>query len=522
MNILNRNRNRRKVSASRLSTSADPCETRSLLCAAALPVAELIETPVDDSEVTAQSESAELVECLMPEDIYNVEVCTFDIADEPVDVTAYSDEVFPVETGLTEEDLAKLAAGLYTMFNAFSVSDGDAISPEISEDYQPEIAICDFGPEMQFDENGNPIDVTSEVELDPALYDITTLEGWDPSWAFRGVVVDGSEEVPGNIPVEESGEYTGVDWAALGFEDLDGDGVPDGLAWTSGFAEDVVNEPGFPSDLPFEGDPGDLPIYWFGVADGGVTEVDEFGNPIYYMTSGIPEGGESPEEGFVDGEVKITFEDIVEFDDSTLIDPTVGGPIDENGDVIPVRYFSLGGPEMLAVQRSLDTVSGPSSEPVSLVLEHPHQPDRLPLVRIPVTRPQSSVFETQTSAVVLTPPTVPSMSAQFSPDTSSPETPSPVEAMPVTTSSRLRLHGAVRIARPFSPPTTGLNSLSPLLGTETSEESQEDVSVPQSVDDVVPVTPEGKTEQPTTWVPARERRSIDMFMSDFADDGYIG
>ncbi|MBL8809203.1 MAG: hypothetical protein JNM43_03410 [Planctomycetaceae bacterium] len=522
MNILNRNRNRRKVSASRLSTSADPCETRSLLCAAALPVAELVDTPENVTEDSAQSEMAELVESSASDEFCNIEVCTFDVSGEPVDVTAYSDEAFPVDTELTEDDLARLAAGVHMMFNVFASDDGSVVSPEFTEDYQPEIAICTFGPEMQFDENGNPIEVKSEVEFDPAVYDITTLEGWDPSWAFRGVIVDGSEEVSGNIPVEEpvgeSGEYTDVDWVASGLEDLDGDGIPDGLAWSNCIAEDFVNEPGFPSDFPVDGDPVNLPIYWFGVADGGTSEVDEFGNPIYYMAPGISEDGESPVDGFVDGEVKVTFDDIVEFGDSTVIDPADAGPVDENGEVIPVMYFSMGGPEMVAVQRSLDSVPEQASAPASSLPEIHHEPARLPLVRIPVMRPQFSVFQTPTG----TPATPAVSSARLSPVTSSQPTTSPVESMPAVSSSRVRSFASMRSVRPSALPASNLNELSPLLETETSEEAPEDVTVPQQVDDVIPVTSEGETEQPTTRVPARERRSIDMFMSDFADDGYIG
>ncbi|MFO0975296.1 MAG: hypothetical protein U0996_02805 [Planctomycetaceae bacterium] len=514
MNILNRNRNRRKGATGRLSTSADPCETRSLLCAAALPVAELIDTQSEVTDETSQSESPELVEGSVNEEIANLEICTFECV--PVDVTAYSEDSTPVEGELSEEDLAKLTAGFYSMVSGMYPRDEEVVIPEFAEDFQPEIAVCYFGPATQLDENGNPIEISSEVEFDPGVYDITTLEGWDPSWAFRGVIVDGSEEAPSDFPVDDSGVYQPVDWSTEGFEDLDGDGVPDGLLWA---IEDVGNS----SETPVDGDPINLPIYWFGVADGGASEIDEFGNPIYYMTAGMPDDGELVDGEFsegepVDGEVKITLEDVVEFSDAeTPVDGSVDGPVDENGEFIPVMYFSMGGPDMSAVQRNLDAVAESTAElPTSLPVIH-HGPGGIPLVRIPVMRPQSSVFQGQNRT-----PATPNVSAQQSAVTSSPAVSSPVESMPATPATRLRSLASVRSLRPTSLPATSLNSLSPLLENEAQEEASEDVTVPPQVDDILPVAPAGESDQQTSWAPARERRSIDMFMSDFADDGYIG
>ena len=130
MNILNRNRNRRKVSASRMSTSADPCETRSLLCAAALPIAELVDAPVDATDETAQSESAQLVDDSANDESDNAEVGTFDVNSIPVDITAFSEDVAPADGELSEDDLSKLPAGIYTMFNVFSAGGGD-VDPEV-------------------------------------------------------------------------------------------------------------------------------------------------------------------------------------------------------------------------------------------------------------------------------------------------------------------------------------------------------------------------------------------------------
>ncbi len=386
--------------------------------------------------------------------------------------------------------------------------DGSELPPEAFE-MQPELAVCTFGPEF-FDEHGVPVEVTSEVEFDPATYDLTSLEGWDPSWAFRGVVVDGVD--PSLLPPESL--------------DLDGDGIPDGYAWVAETFGGLIDEYNLPKedytgvDVPEDGDPEVSPIYWFGINDSSFSEFDADGNPIYYMT-GSPDGGEwyeeVTEEVTEDGEVKVTLDDtfdgevtVVEGSGEVIVEPTT-----EEGEFVPVMYFAMGGPGSTMVQRNLEAASAAPSQDAPSMPELQNGPAGLPIVRIPVMRPQSSVFQPQTNSASTT-----SVQTQETTSTRA-ETPA-VQQTPTTPTSRIRGASVARLARPATAPVSELQTLSPLLGEQPAEEVNEDPVVPQQVEEAQTVVPDATTEQETVWVPTRERRSIDMFMSDFADDSYIG
>lgn len=514
MNILNRNRNRRKTSSSRMSTAADACETRSLLCAAALPVAELVTTDVEAPVESPETADAEFVEATSFEETPGLEVCTCFAAPFYAEVTssefdASIDGSVVEEVTFSEEELSRFAAGMFSMFSMMVGEDGSELPPENSE-WQPELAVCTFGPEL-FDEDGVPVEYTSEVEFDPATYDLTSLEGWDPSWAFRGVVVDGVDPSLDSSqfdPTTEGTEEFVVDGSLDGLipveVDLDGDGIPDGYTWVS--EDNLPKEEHFGSDVPEDGDSEVSAIYWFGINDSAGSEFDADGNPIYYMT-GSPDGGEWYEEVTEDGEVKVTLEDT--FDGEVTVIEPIGQVLFMN------TLFATPMLDVPTVPIQMEASIAARSEGVPSIPELQNGPAGLPIVRIPVMRPQSSVFQPQTNSASTT-----SVQTQESTSTRT-ETPA-VQQTPATPSSRIRGASVARLSRPASAPTTELQTLSPLLGEQPAEEANEDPVVPQQVEEAQTVVPDASTEQETVWVPTRERRSIDMFMSDFADDSYIG
>lgn len=514
MNILNRNRNRRKTSSSRMSTAADACETRSLLCAAAIPVGELVTTEVETPVESSDAAEVEFVDATSFEETPGLEVFTcFDAEVTSAKFDGSQDGSVVEEVTFSEEELSRLAAGMFSMFSMMVGEDGSELPPEAFE-MQPELAVCTFGPEF-FDEHGVPVEVTSEVEFDPATYDLTSLEGWDPSWAFRGVVVDGVDPSLDSSqfdPTTEGTEEFVVDGSLDGLipveVDLDGDGIPDGYTWVS--EDNLPKEEHSGSDVPEDGDSEVPSIYWFAINDSAGSEFDADGNPIYYMT-GSPDGGEwyeeVTEEVTEDGEVKVTLEDT--FDgDVTVIEPS--------GQVLFMNtLFATPMLDVPMVPIQMEASIAARSEGVPSMPELQNGPAGLPIVRIPVMRPQSSVFQPQTNSASTT-----SVQTQ---ETAATRTETPVvQQTPTTPTSRIRGASVARLSRPASAPTTELQTLSPLLGEQPAEEANEDPVVPQQVEEAQTVVPDATTEQETVWVPTRERRSIDMFMSDFADDSYIG
>jgi hypothetical protein len=73
-----------------------------------------------------------------------------------------------------------------------------APSGEVVDDLAPNCGVVD--DELVLN------DVVEEVVVDEEFVDVTTLEDYDPSWAYRGTVVDGEKVLEEEVVVEEEGE----------------------------------------------------------------------------------------------------------------------------------------------------------------------------------------------------------------------------------------------------------------------------------------------------------------------------
>lgn len=503
MNILNRSRNRRKTLSSRMSTAADACETRSLLCAAAFPVAELVTTDVEAPVENSEAADVEFVETTYFDETTGLEVCTFFAA--PFDAEVTDGSVVEVGT-FSEEELSRLAAGMLSMFSMMVGEDGTELPPDTSE-VPPELAVCTFGPEL-LDENGAPIEVTSEADFDPTTYDLNSIEGWDPSWAFRGVVVDSVDPSLFEVTTEGAEEFV-VDSSLEGFipleVDLDGDGTPDGFTWVS--EDNLPKEEQTGIDFPEDGGPEFSPVYLFGINDSFGSEFDVDGNPIDYLT-GSPDGGEWYEEVTSEVTEEVT-EEVTDNGERTVVE--------ESGEVLFMHtLFTTPVPSSPIVPINIERTSiAAASEDAPSMPEKQSGPAGLQVARIPVMRSQSSVFQAQSNTASTT--SVPTQE----PAVTRTETPVAQQTLTIP-ASRIRGGSVARLSRPAKTPSKELQTLSPLLGEQPAVDTNEDPIVPQRAEDAQTVIPDATAEQETVWVPTRERRSIDMFMSDFADDSYIG
>jgi hypothetical protein len=249
MSVNKRNSDRRKLELRTLSAVAEICETRALLSAAtvSLPTVEL---PVADEELALEEHNAEKSECdefvpelaictMLPGDV--AELADLAVVDESEGENSLdedgqlvrtmlfitSTDESPVDGELIEEEIEYLDSELENSEPSWSyrtltseVEDSESveegvleadleIADETSEDIDPAWIYQSFVPASESDEFGDPVEdwspmLESEGELDGSgiVYlsgestdDVTTLEDFDPSWAYRGEVVDGEEVI---------------------------------------------------------------------------------------------------------------------------------------------------------------------------------------------------------------------------------------------------------------------------------------------------------------------------------------
>lgn len=445
--------------------------------------------PLEDVE----PEVAVCDDLVIEEPVFKGEVVEDLIVDgeEPVEVTAIEDfdpswirRSFGAPSGEVADDLAFTCG----------VVDG-----EVPED------VTDGGVKVQFWHDlapGSEEDVVFD-ETDGNV-DVTTLEDYDPSWAYRtltAVVTDDGEEV---VDDATDGEVKVQFWHDLA--------------------------PGSEEDVVVDGTDGNV----------DVTTLEDF-DPSWAYRGGIAEDGEPSdevlEEAVVeDGEVTIDGEIVEKEVDE--VDPEV---VPKDGTVIPIRYSfgdnfrgNSGGEipvEVLAMSSGAPAVD---STPSVMGPVAPSSPAVSPVVNIPVLVNQPSVIPTVVSPSL----SIPVNQSGFSPLFGKEEellitTLAPVvsEIEPLvsevedTVSSGLDSEFGDLIGSSSDSSDAPVGELTPIFEEEQNEE--ESVEVPAAEE--APIESEETVssvvvpQQPAVVATrANYGRSIDEFMSEFAMSGFAG
>ena len=155
------------------------------------------------------------------------------------------------------------------------VVDEEFVDVTTLEDYDPSWAYRTFvtgGPDENTEvvEGEETLEVVEEEVVEEEYFDITTMEGYDPSWAYRGTIVDGEKVLDEEEVVVEEGEVV-----------VDDEVVVD---------EGEITE----EEIVYLEDGGEVPVrYYFGMNFRGNTG-GELPVEILSMTTGAPAPESSP------------------------------------------------------------------------------------------------------------------------------------------------------------------------------------------------------------------------------------
>ena len=345
MTFKKRKADRRKLDAPIFSGAAEVCETRALLSAdgVCLPAVDADAVVIEDIEATDSEEvvgvdaSLEDGECI-PE----LAICTMlpMIDGEVVEDLSAGDENDVVDPSLmfysfmsSEGGDPEVAVCDGLVIEEEPVFKGDSEEDGVVDGEEPvEVTFEDFDPSWVIRSFGAPSgevvddlaftcgvvddevvlnDVVEEVVVDEEFVDVTTLEDYDPSWAYRsfvtGVPEDGTEVIDDVVDGEEKPEVVEEEyfdittmedydpsWAYRGTV-VDGEKVVD--------EEEVVAEDGEVTEEEIvylqDGyvdveDGGEVPVrYYFGMNFRGNTGGELHAEALS-MTSGVPSTDSTP------------------------------------------------------------------------------------------------------------------------------------------------------------------------------------------------------------------------------------
>lgn len=528
-----RKADRRKLDAPIFSGAAEVCETRALLSAdgVCMPAVDADAVVIEDIEATEFEEVIdvdatvedgefipELAVCTMlPMIEGEVEVLGEEVGGEEGEVLIAEEDVDPslmfysfmsFEGG--EPEVA-VCDGL--VIEEEPVFKGDGEEEVVIDGEEPvEVTFEDFDPSWIKRSFGAPtgevvddlaftcdvVDkevvlddvVEEEVVVDEEFVDVTTLEDYDPSWAFRsfvtGVPDDGTEVIEGVVDGEEKPE--------------------------------VIEEEFFDITTVEDYDPSWA--YRGTVIDGEKVVIEE-------------EVVDGEEEAVIDEEVVVEEGEVTEEEFVTL----------EDGGEVPVRHHfgmnfrgNTGGElpvEILAMTTGMPAVPGVESTSSVMGPVAPATPVAAPVVNVPVVNQPVSL------PVVVTPAlAIPVNSSGFAPlfveeeellvSALAPvvsEIEPLVSEVEVTVSSGLDSEFGDFIGSSSDSSDAAVGELTPIFEDEQDEE--ESVEVPAAED--VPVETEESVssvdvpQQPVVVASrANYGRSIDEFMSEFAMSGFAG
>ncbi len=525
MTFKKRKADRRKLDAPIFSGAAEVCETRALLSAdgLCLPAVDADAVVIEDIEATDSEEVVDVDASLKDgEFIPELAICTMlpMIDGEVVEDLSGSDENEVVDPSLmfysfmsSEGGDPEVAVcdGLVIeeepVFKGNSEEDGvvDGEEPvEVTfEDFDPSWVIRSFGApsgevvdDLAFtcgvvDDEVVLNDVVEEVVADEEFVDVTTLEDYDPSWAYRSFVTGVPED--GTLVIEDV---------------VDGEEKPE-----------VVEEEHFDITTMEDYDPSWA--YRGTVVDGEKVVVDE-------------------EEVVVDGEVVVEEGEVIEDDPVVFLDHFIV----EDGVEIPWRdYYGMnfrdntGGElpvEILAMTTGMPGVPGVESTSSVMGPVATSTPAATPVVNVPAV-----VNQPVSLPVVVTPTlAIPVNNGGFTPLFVEEEellvaTLAPVvsEIEPLvsevedTVSSGLGSEFGDLIGSRSDSSDTPVGELTPIFGEEQDEEESEELPATEDVP-VETDEPVSSVEAPQQPVMVASRatygRSIDEFMSEFAMSGFAG
>lgn len=515
-----RKQNGRKPDAGPMAASAEVCETRALLSADGVGVTfdETVEVTVGETEVV------ELEEFKAGEGEFVAELAICTMLPMELNLVEGAEE-FEVAEGGSEEAILFRTCGTVVDGGEELVEGGEVVDSEflvdplVGEEWGTTMAynflaavVDDSDVEIVDGEVPTAVDgevfevfITGEEEF----VDVTTLEDWDPSWAYRGAVVEGEVVVnPDEEVVGGDGTDAEVTW--LGWEDGLGCGVP---------------------------------------VDGFVPEGEEF---IHYAYDGITDG-----EGF---ELPVEEKDAVDNGTVVSVCEEVAESVESGETEETVSVRSLGGPNFrggdnpeILMMSSTGVVTDDSASESSVVgpvaVAGPAMSVVTPVVNAPTT---VSVFgpAVQTASVGI-PVSQSSFSTLFNSDEEQWADGTLVSSANVTletpvvsdlTSTESSLGSSLQSGSGLSVESgEGLSvELTPLLETEEEADTTEPVSesdevieetessasaaiVPEQNSEVVSNNaPQVRVQSPVVVKRDRVAREIDRFMTEFALSGFVG
>ncbi len=511
-----RNVDRRKLDAPIFSGAAEVCETRALLSAdgVCLPAVDADAVVIEDIEATDSEEvvgvdaSLEDGECI-PE----LAICTMlpMIDGEVVEDLSAGDENDVVDPSLmfysfmsSEGGDPEVAVCDGLVIEEEPVFKGDSEEDGVVDGEEPvEVTFEDFDPSWVIRSFGAPSgevvddlaftcgvvddevvlnDVVEEVVVDEEFVDVTTLEDYDPSWAYRsfvtGVPEDGTEVIDDVVDGEEKPEVVEEEYFDITtMEDYDPSWAYRGTVVDG---EKVVDE----EEVVAE--------------DGEVTEEE-----IVYLQDGYVD----VEDG---GEVPVRYYFGMNFRGNT------GGEIP-----VDVLAMSSGAPAIDSTPSAMGpvAVSTPAVAPVANIPIVVNQPSVMPTVvspslSIPVNQGGFSPLFGKEEELLVT--TLAPVVSEIEPLVSE------VEA---TVSSGLGSEFGDLIGSSSDSSDAPVGELTPIFGEEQDVEESEELPATEDVP-VETDEPVSSVEGPQQPVMVASRatygRSIDEFMSEFAMSGFAG
>ncbi len=529
-----RRSNRRNVSA-----QAEPCELRALLSASAITVGLAEAAPCDTTEVEAgivsdDAASSDVVDgkttdvvdqnwdCLLacdgfmaPEldeaaidtaegEIPPMRFVTFNaafiddagIADDsvPVEKTGldeleYTDENFVVQDFAGEENAPSEEFDPSWTYRSFVAFGGGATEGELTDEVKENADDSEGKVNIYHSLNPDATDDGVVLEELVAIEDTPPVDGWDPSWLYRSFT-----------------------------------GSPDGALDDAVKIDDIVLEDGVPVDEPESDNSNDGidPVIF--MTFGGVVEDSDI--PVDDSGSGnsdqvTKDVTDSLDTGLDDGSLPV--DDEISLDDPSVLAAEDSAP--------QIRYFSRGGPE---VQRTLVSSNGPAAALPAVAATPPvtsaslatnTSPSSLTTNNVPVRQTTSaSLFNSSrdkaVSGVALT----------------SQSDGGPIGSTIGTKSSSTpkRSKSQLQSISQNSDETSGLESLSPLIGDEADSSevdaapSQQDVQSEEQVTaEPSVISRDGSVESSSSVVVQNTRTSrtirpgmIDEVMSQYAENSY--